>query len=334
MSTTNYLKMGLAAVAANLFMTANTVAASMLRDPNMKLEASGGCSTGGCFDPSADMGLNGLEAQVHKARLFDSKGVDTREPEYATAPGQMFAPIGRVVANQPLPFRVNGKVEMIKGLPGTAFLVSPCLVITNYHVVFGQSKTPNKTDYSVTFHTSAGPAIGKPVMWGPKDRSGEDEDDWAAVQLQPDKCLGRQLGWYEAEDTYDAYEKKRPVTLAGFAGSSQKNYPETQLLRSKVGGITQFDGKSGLGVFLHSVGSTGGQSGSPIGYVDGGRFKVVGLHIGSRPGGKILESNYTHEKANTAISLQSVLLNGPASLVERDIRNNSQIKNRLASVSL
>jgi len=84
--------------------------------------------------------------------------------------------------------------------PGIAngVMVSPCYMLTNYHVVFGDERNPRSGDeYPIYFYIGRGTVAfkyrfeGRPIHWG--TGSADGGGDYAIVRI--DKCPGRLLGW-------------------------------------------------------------------------------------------------------------------------------------------
>src|SRR5215469_16727639 len=74
----------------------------------------------------------------HRVTVFsdDPNSIhDPRHPQSQTGADKMFAPIGLIWTNHPQPDQ--GTVPRSDFHMGTAFLVSPCYILTAYHVVFG-----------------------------------------------------------------------------------------------------------------------------------------------------------------------------------------------------
>jgi hypothetical protein len=83
-------------------------------------------------------------AEVNAPTLFHPVAVfsdapdsvhDPRHPQAQTGADKMFAPIGLIWTNHPQPDQ--GTAPRSDLHMGTAFLVSPCYILTAYHVVFG-----------------------------------------------------------------------------------------------------------------------------------------------------------------------------------------------------
>ncbi|KAJ8137402.1 hypothetical protein OY671_009385, partial [Metschnikowia pulcherrima] len=79
---------------------------------------------------------------------------------------------------------------------GSAVVVSPCYIITNRHVVFGDDETPIPAkSYPMTFRAGVGDddegflghTEALPVLWGKASSRGDD--DWAIMRLH--RCVGQ-----------------------------------------------------------------------------------------------------------------------------------------------
>ena len=114
-----------------------------------------------------------------------------------------FAPVGIIEFNLP-----EGRSQ------GTAFLVGECIVMTNFHVVFGPwyltALRPPSIAYSGTFTlTQVSLASGEhpttraiPVIWGdymgPSRQFRSPGSDWVVLALED--CLGARLGYLQPYD--------------------------------------------------------------------------------------------------------------------------------------
>lgn len=120
---------------------------------------------------AADFSTTGFAvtgAEVNAPTLFHRVAVfsdapdfihDPRHPQSQTGADKMFAPIGLVWTNHPQPDQ--GTAPRSDLHMGTAFLVSPCYVLTAYHVVFGyrlglRKGTQKEADQDVSATFSVG----------------------------------------------------------------------------------------------------------------------------------------------------------------------------------
>lgn len=306
-------------------------------DPSLskekRLEASAPCTDGSCYHFDQDSGLSGVEAQVHKINIFDKNGKDPRVHQSYEGEGKKFASIGRVRVNQAVPWmNDSGKLEMVSDVVGSGFMISPCLFLTNYHVVFGKSRSPNSSDFSVTF-SSIKSATGKPIAWGPKDKTGEMKDDWAIVQLDPKNCIGVETGWMVPSDLSPSELKQKSLTIAGLPVDKSTADLRDPLYVSK-GVKIKSEGSGRLkGTYLVDGAGRPGTSGGPLYYEDeNGIPTFAGVYAGSvKHSDKILKS-YDARFANVAIDALGILGNGENfGLIMADVRRNGNPRNRIAS---
>jgi len=146
------------------------------------------------------------ERQVNARNLFHRVAVfsdapdsihDPRHPQPQTGADKMFAPIGLVWTNHPQPDQ--GTAARSDLHMGTAFLVSPCYVLTAYHVVFGyRFRAPEGR----ARRGGAG-RFRDPLAWAARgsravrqsmvSSRGLPGRDWTLLRLEPDaghRCLG------------------------------------------------------------------------------------------------------------------------------------------------
>lgn len=102
---------------------------------------------------------------------------------------------------------------------GTAFLVSPCLILTNLHVAVG-STWPAKDGEVLTFRVPGQEeaVIAHLVQYGSvrEDGTWAQFDDWALLQLE--SCWGMNLGWLNLKPVPAAtlIFPAQPLRIAGF----------------------------------------------------------------------------------------------------------------------
>src|SRR5437870_4366338 len=78
------------------------------------------------------------ERLLHRAAVFSDDPETIHDPRHSqsqTGVDKMFAPIGIFWTSHPVPHQAGATTTSSLDM-GTAFLVSPCYVLTNYHVVF------------------------------------------------------------------------------------------------------------------------------------------------------------------------------------------------------
>lgn len=173
---------------------------------------------------------------------------------------------------------------------GTAFFVSDCEVLTNFHVAFGPSyvtalRAPSP-QYGGTFElTSVRLADGShprttaiPVAWG--DFAGLEApfrrpaEDWALLTLG--ECLGTYKGPFEMIDPAFDDDSREPENLmaVGYSSGQQMTDPGCS--------IRQAHSDERRGMLLHDCVTLQGDSGAPM--VRRGTGRVVGIITGYRTG--------------------------------------------------
>lgn len=165
---------------------------------------------------------------VYKTNKFNKSGQDPLVKISKLSNGGEFAPIGKIVVRQYIPWGHGADdTQDGKGLEGTGFLVSPCLILTNYHVVFGKSKTPNETDFSVTF-TANREVVARPIAWGSWHQSKLVSKDVALLKLEGKDCLGLEVGFLRQEWDFLSLKIQNLLT-AGYPGSDNPQNDRQQL---------------------------------------------------------------------------------------------------------
>ena len=122
---------------------------------------------------------------------------DPRHPQSQTGADKMLAPIGLVWTNHPQPDQ--GTAPRSDLHMGTAFLVSPCYILTAYHVVFGYrfglrkgAQEEAEQDVSATFSVGGKRSRAVPAKYG--QFSMFTGRDW--VLLRPRAGCGASVfGW-------------------------------------------------------------------------------------------------------------------------------------------
>ena len=183
----------------------------------------------------------------------------------------------------PLSYKI-GRVETnnevtLKGVKGqdraVGVIASPCLMVTNQHVVFGDDRNPNlNTDHSVTFYFGEGASAfkwnvkGTPIYSG--KRTAEGGEDFAIVRL--DHCPGKQVGWLKpVARTIDQLGAVR-IDMAGVSPDDDSKGAIEVQRNCQVLGRTSMPG-----VFKHGCQNRDGLSSSAM--MDAyGQF--VGINVG------------------------------------------------------
>jgi Trypsin-like peptidase domain len=205
---------------------------------------------------------------------------------------------------------------------GTAFLISDCTVMTNFHVVFGpwyltalrppsNANTGTFTLTQVTLANGEHPSTKAiPVIWG--DYTGPDRqfrqpaNDWVMLALE--ECLGYRHGYLQPYDGVlnDDIPDGGGFTAVGYSAGRQM-VDSNCSLRAGAG--------SGSGAtMLHDCAALPGDSGAPI--VRRGTSRVVamisGFHAGSsrscRSFNGVVNEPWTSQCSNAAVPLSVALI--------------------------
>ena len=233
------------------------------------------CPNGNC--DLRMMKLGGLEtvAKLQKINIFEK---DDRVAETtASKPNESYLPIGSIKNHTAI---TNKQGDSHKGVQGTAFLVSPCYIISSFHVAYGDDENgPNSNKkYSATFTIGVGEAKltsrGTPVA--SYDYLGcPGAGDWTVFKL--DDCLGERpnVGWMETLALKDSVIVNQNLVLVGHFGDKDFSAPYADTF-CKV----HHADSEGL---QHDCASRPGASGSPIIAVKrDGTPVVVGINAGPR----------------------------------------------------
>ena len=205
---------------------------------------------------------------------------------------------------------------------GTGFLISPCYVITNNHVVFSAIRPEPEKDYSLLFRVGL-PPDGKaflgntkaiPVVWGTLGAA--QRDDWAILKLTT--CVGARpdIGWMEASELPASEVTGKKVGVAGYTGDHSRG-----VLSFGIGLAGMRDRANGM--FRHSASSAPGESGAPVMINENGVLKVLGidtLEFLGNGGGNIFDT-YTERFANEFTAIAAIFKNNDIkAMIENDRR--------------
>lgn len=243
-----------------------------------------------------------------RANVFSPDGSDPRHVQARLH--QPFNAIGVVDTDEAVPIEVETGHWIHQRMEATAFLVSPCYVVTNFHAVFGDE--PNSVSahkhYGVTFRVGAGAngrgftteQHGHPVYWG--DMAGEHESaDWAVVKL--DRCMGAEsrLSWLNLGGTSNIATGQAPVSVAGFPEGKD----EDDLWRADGCHLTVRPRETGL--WSSDCAASPGSSGSPVFVMENGAPRVVGLMEGAEQDRPDIQRRYVPELANLVVDINAVV---------------------------
>jgi hypothetical protein len=205
---------------------------------------------------------------------------------------------------------------------GTAFLISECTVMTNFHVVFGPwyltaLRPPSNASMGTFTLTQATLPNGEhpttkaiPVMWG--DYTGPDRqfrkpaNDWVVLALED--CLGYRHGYLQP---YDAALNEELPEIGGFTAVGYSAGHQMVDLNCSI----RLGAGSGDGVtMLNDCAALPGDSGAPI--VRRGTSRVVAMISGFHSGSSmscssikgIVNEPWNSQCTNAAVPLLAALI--------------------------
>lgn len=264
---------------------------------------------------------------LHRVAVFSNSTDEVRDPRYQqpqTSAAKPFAPVGLVWTNQRVPDQVGSELAWSYHM-GTAFLVSPCYVLTAYHVVFGTGKSkPDPEQHPTeTFAVLGRKASAAPAEYGELYRfSGRD---WALLRLDPDaqhRCLGEEpdIGWVKLAPLPTEKVVENAFSIIGYPIDKPGPLPWRQdgcHLYSKQSDIEND------GLWETDCATRPRASGSPIFFLQDGVMNVIALmsgHVGDDDGKTVLPT-WTPSHTNLALDIGKIASSDPdvLALVQRDI---------------
>ncbi len=264
---------------------------------------------------------------VIKTNNFDKDGKDPLTKIEPDGRKNSFGTIGRILPRQEIPWKLpNEQMIKTKDMESTGFLISPCLIMANYHSVFGTSKSPNTKDFSVTFIANR-EAIAHPVVWGDYDVQKEISNDWVLLKLEKNNCLGLEVGWltYAPLDR-DKYTSTEFLT-AGFAGRKVQALNPNQLWGDLDCRIYALGTGLHRDTLFNDCALNAGQSGSPILFrAPNGDLQFVGMQSSDFEKTTKFLRKYSVKHANVAVDMLPVLAFGVVQLIRKDLIENNIIK--------
>lgn len=223
--------------------------------------------------------------------------------------------IDRVAEKQFLPI---GELEFVAlitkngkrfQLFGTGFLVSPCYIVTSFHIVFHVLEPEPGKDYPMKFHIGVaqnsaflGSTKAIPVKWGSIGMAGAN--DWAILKLTT--CIGARpdFGWFESADIPPGWLTGQHVAVAGFSGQNARG-----ILSYSEGDVRTWDSPGHM--LKYSASENEGQSGSPILMIIDGDLRVVGVNQGTLRADGVRDKSqfetYADDNASLFVPLADVL---------------------------
>lgn len=249
---------------------------------------------------------NGLAIKI---AVFSDDAKSFHDPRFTVADVDqlpMLAPIGhattmdQVLLQRPDDTPTDDVGKRYGITSGTVFMVSPCIALTNYHVVFGQTIEQTgsaRHDYRVKVSISGKTGVGIPFTWG--DFARGPENDWAAIRVTP--CIGRSVGWLSV--TYTKQNLPREVTILGF-------YRDIDYSALAGQDCVLIEKSSSAKIWRTNCAIEHGTSGSPIGIFDRGLFRPTAMAF-AMTRYKTQTFTYDSQDANFAIDLSKVFLDAP-----------------------
>ena len=160
---------------------------------------------------------------------------------------------------------------------GSGFLISPCYVLTNYHVAFGSDSAKPVKDKRVRFSVGVGSKSGPETFNGTVVGYGEDflptknrYDDWALIRL--DSSPGDKYGYFDIAATPFPAVRQLDLVSAG--------YPADKPISQLWGDACRIPDRENYGWITNCI-LVPGASGGPIATRSPqGRYVVVGMNSG------------------------------------------------------
>jgi V8-like Glu-specific endopeptidase len=257
-----------------------------------------------CAAPAraAAHGANGLLHEVNVFAEDPSLLKDPRRPQTQSGEGKVYAPIGLINTDVPVPQQGPGDdTEMTQA---TAFLVSPCYIMTNFHAVFGDFRR-TVTDADVRRYTATF-ILGDMRTHAHVAAAGEynldNNRDYAFLKL--DTCFGANLGvgWLPL-GALAADADQTDVSLAGYPGDK-----DLSLLWIQEN-CHLFGRRAVSFARLTDCADTRGSSGSPVLVRRDGLVSVVGIVRSERNRSSRVLPRYDERYANVAVDMFRILRN-------------------------
>jgi Trypsin-like peptidase domain len=280
--------------------------------PGLEANAmSGGetaCAAGGCVVSTDFRPVPSSSSLLHQVNVFaENPGllVDPRHPQPQTGAGKIYAPIGEIAADNPVP--LNARASRTGRTRGTAFLIAPCLVLTNYHAVFGErmsEPTPAEIQRHGATFLIAGRAAAHAMVVVVGKYYDDRNQDYTLLRLET--CWGADpdIGWLQLGPLPPG-GKPYPVSMAGHPGDLDRDelwIHDKCLLFANRNSFAR----------LTNCANTRGSSGSPIMFNDNGALKVAALIRSERNRTDGVLPAYDESHANVAVDIYRILRHDPA----------------------
>jgi hypothetical protein len=235
--------------------------------------------------------------------VFSPNGI---EPRRQVARDQVearpFLPVGVASTDSPIQ-SLSGKFQRQQS---TAFLVSPCYAIVDYHGVFGKSIIAGQ-DYTMTLTLGNGELESgfqyalkmRPVRAARNPSHGKN----GLILMQLERCAGKRLGWLELWIPGAASLVGASVGMASYPGDRSTDTLSLQL-DCRIRGINTVNG-----LIKHDCASRPGASGGPLFVMRNGHAQLVATDWGSSSEITGILKNYSDENANLAVPLDMLTTN-------------------------
>lgn len=241
-----------------------------------------------------------LPASAALPNIFDDRGIDPRFIQPQVGDSAIYGPVVRLQTDVVVSSKEGDEESYFTG---TGFLVSPCLVMTNAHVVTDDAGEVTRIAVRVVtgegFETRE--INGTVEAIGGYAETSLVRDDWAVVRLA--ECVGTELGWFDFANLTTEALLDSVVAEAGFPGDRDAEVmwlePDCRLFPA-----TDFSDRNG---FYHDCASTPGSSGSPVYLVTEAGPRVIGIDEGEYRGSTDVIVEYTDSRANIAVDIRHVL---------------------------
>jgi V8-like Glu-specific endopeptidase len=232
---------------------------------------------------------------------------DPRHQQIRTGEGKMFAPIGQFWTSQPVQHKSGPPYVDL----ATAFLVSPCLLMANYHVVFGNRHVePDESqDFSGTFAVRGKKFHAVPIRHGAY--YDYEWQDWVLLKVDSDSthpCVGEhpEIGWVQLAPLSRDDAPNQVLSVAGYPSDKRDGWLWRQDACHLYDMLPE---RQYRGLWTTDCATRPGASGSPIFYIQDGVLKVVALmqgHMGPVHGDEVLPK-WDPSLGNLAVDMGKIL---------------------------
>ncbi len=251
-----------------------------------------------------------LAASQAGANVFAADGRDPRRVQPRSGQAHAFAAIGIVRNNRPVAVLDDDERVLYTRGEATAFLVSPCFAVTNYHAVFGEDPASARSgeDHSVTFSVGDRPGErgfkakvrGEPAFWG-DFREDQEGEDWAVLRL--DRCIGADadVGWLDLAARPVSALARGNLSIAGYPGDKDRGL----LWRADGCRVIPRPGETAL--WSSDCAASPGASGSPVFLSEGSTLKIVGVMSGAEDDRHEVQRRFDPRLANLVVDVRAIL---------------------------